>query len=162
MAKKKVGTSNIVLLVAALLAVVAIFMMLAPGITATPKIGEKTSVSGFKLMFGSEKGHDFNFVMFLSLIFSIVGLVGVVLALLLKGKIGNFLAIGGFLLAGIFYFLFRAVYPMSVGDDAWKIMEALIKADAMKLSLGIGAIMAGILSILAALASAAATFALKN
>ncbi len=31
MAKKKVGTSNIVLLVAALLAVVAIFMMLAPG-----------------------------------------------------------------------------------------------------------------------------------
>lgn len=30
MAKKKVGTSNIVLLVAALLAVVAIFMMLAP------------------------------------------------------------------------------------------------------------------------------------
>ena len=162
MAKKKVGLGNIIMLVAALLGVVAIFMMLAPGITAKPKVGDSSSISGFKVMFGSEDGHSFNFVMFLSLIFTVVGLVGVVLSILLKGKIGNFLAIGGFLLAGIFFLLFRAVYSMGVDDTAWKIMDAMIDAGAMKLSLGVGAIMAGIFSILAALASAAATFAFKK
>lgn len=166
MAKKKVSTANIVMLVAALLGVVAILMLFAPGVTSkTASVlgkSQKTSVSGFKLMFGTEDGGKFNFVMFLTLIFAIAGLVGVVLSLLLNGKIGNFLAIGGFLLAGIFFFVFRAAYPMCMSDDAWKITEALIDSGALKLSLGIGAIMGGILSILAALAAAAATFAIKK
>lgn len=161
MAKAKVKTGAIVMLVAALLGVVAILMMLAPGITVGHKLTDKTeSISGFALMFGSEEGHNFNFMMFLSLIFAIVGLAGVLLSFMLKGKIGGFMAIAGFLLAGIFFFLFRAVYPMSMenGADVIKAAEAF----GTTFSLGIGAIMAGIFSILAALASAAATFAFKK
>jgi len=93
-------------------------------------------------------------------------------------KLGNFLALGGFLLAGIFFFLFRAVFPMGVGDMTINGTTVLSGKDAIKaleegvsifgvttkttFSLGVGAIVAGILSIIAALASAAATFALKK
>lgn len=180
--KKKFGVSSIVLAVAALLGLVAIFMMFAPGIKSTATVlnqeASTATISGFKVMFGSEDGYSFNFMMFLSLIFVVIGLVGVVLSFLLKSKIGNYLAIGGFLLAGIFFFLFRAVFPMGIKDMAIGGTKVLSGKDAIKaleegitifgvttkttFSLGIGAIMAGILSILAALASAAATFAFKK
>ncbi len=168
MAKKNVKTGQIAMLVAALLGIVAILLMFAPGVTVVPKIGkDSASWSGFQIMFGSsEKAGGitvetlkFNFVAFLALIFTIVGLVGVVLSLLLKGKLGGFLAIVGFLLAGIFFFLFKTVLSMNFenGKDVIKLIE--LGAD---IKLGVGAIIAGILSILAALASAAATFAFKK
>lgn len=178
MAKKKVNTGNIVMLVAALLGVAAIFMMFAPGITAKV-VGDSiigkaesdtTNYSGFKVMFG-EKDTPFNFniMMFLAFIFTLVGIAGVILSILLKGKIGGFLAVVGFLLAGIFFFLFRAVLPIGFegGKDAIDALEKGLGVTGLasvktKFSLGVGAIMAGIFSILAALASAAATFALKK
>lgn len=165
MAKKGVKTSQIVLLVAALLGIVAILMLLAPGITSTTKVLTKdvtSSSTGFELIFATEDGMNFNIVMFLSFMFAVIGIVGAVLAFVLKGKIGNFIAMAAFLVAGIMFFLFRATYSVTVGEDAYKIIEAAVKSGATKLSLGVGAIMAGILSILASLATAAATFALKK
>lgn len=177
--KKKVKTGNIVQLVAALLGVVALLMMFMPGVSwKTVLLGKEVAsdgINGFKMMFGGEIGGDFkyelqfNFMAFMSFVFLLVGLAGVILSLLLKGKIGAFLAIGGFLLAGIFFFLYRAVLPMSfkditIGSTTISGKDAL---DAMKelgttFSLGIGAIMAGILSLLASAASAVATFVIKK
>ena len=180
--KGKNKTGQIVMLGAALLGLVAIFLMFAPGITSKAIVANRetgtSSISGFKLIFGTEDGYKFNFMMFLSLIFTAVGIVGAILGGLLNMKLGNFLALGGFLLAGIFFFLFRAVFPMGVGDMAINGTTVLSGKDAIKaleegvsifgvttkttFSLGVGAIVAGILSIVAALASAAATFALKK
>ncbi len=161
MASKKVQNGKIIMFVAALLGLAAILMLLAPGITAKSNLVDKTSsVSGFKVMFGGD-GTDFNFMMFLSLIFAVVGILGAVLSFVLKGKLGGLLAIAGFLLAGIFFFCFRAFYPMGVEGGA-EGLDVLEKLTGVKFTLGIGAILAGIFSLLAALASAAATFAVKK
>lgn len=179
MAKKKVGTSKIVMAVAALLGVVTFFLLLAPGVSWKYVLASKTvddgAISCFKLMFGGtlfkvasyEAKLGFNFVAFLAFLFLLVGLVGVVLSFLLKGKLGGILAVAGFLLAGIFLFLCKAVLPMSIEDassvvkDGGDFLDALEKVG-FDFSLGAGAIVGGILSILAALASAAATFACKK
>lgn len=172
--KSKVKTGQIVMLGAALLGLVAVLLMFAPGISWKSEILGKTvadgNISGFKVMFGTEDGMKFNFMMLLSLIFAVVGILGAILGGLLNMKLGNFLALGGFLLAAIFFFLFRAVLPMSIKDMAIGGTTLLSGKDALEAlekigttySLGVGAIVAGILSIVAALASAAATFALKK
>lgn len=180
--KSKVKTGQIVMLGAALLGLVAVLLMFAPGITSKAIVANKevgtSSLSGFKLIFGTEDGYKFNFMMLLSVIFAVVGIVGAILGGLLNMKLGNFLALGGFLLAALFFFLFRAVFPMGIKDMAIGGTTVLSGKDAIKaleegvsvlgittkttFSLGIGAIIAGILSIIAALASAAATFALKK
>lgn len=155
----KVKKSQICLIAAAVLGVVAFCMLFLSGVdTTVMKMTEGTSA--FKLIFATEDGMKFNIIMFLSFVFLVVGLVGVVLSFVLKGKIGKLLAIVGFAVAGILFFLFNAVFSMSVegGADAIKIVEAM----GGKFSLGIGAIMAGILSLVAAVASAVATFAIKD
>lgn len=188
--KSKFGLSGIVMCVAALLGVVAIIMMAAPGVAwkndAGNKLGEligqkdaaSGSFGGFALMFGGKAAElggttinfKFNIVTFLPFVFLLVGIVGVILSVLLHMNFGKYLAIGGFLLAGIFFFLFNAALPMSIQDvtaggkvvaTGKEQIETLEKLG-FAFSLGVGAIVAGVLSILAALASAAATFALKK
>lgn len=164
---KKSNMSMFVMLGAALLGVVAILLLLAPAVSLTGKVSGKTfSFNGFKLMFGGDIDVEgfkigemkFNFVAFLGLIFAVAGLVGALLSALLKMKFGGFMAIAGFLLAGIFFFLFKAVLPMNFenGKDTMELLEAVYNV-----KLGAGAIVAGILSILSALMSGAATFVLK-
>lgn len=171
MAKKKTNTASLVFLVAAVLGIAAILLMFAPGVTMGHKVAKETSsFSGFKIMFGGELANvqgfsvgelKFNFVAFLAFVFTLVGIAGVLLSLLLKGKIGGFLAIGGFLLAGIFYFLFNATFSINLGEKGSEAIELMENLGAT-FSLGIGAIIAGICSIVAALASAAAAFAIKK
>lgn len=159
---KKFGLGKILACVAAVLGLVAFFMMFAPA--ATYKVLNTTeSYSGSQLAFGAkaESGFGtasaevlkFSFMNFLTYLLVIVGIVFTVLAFL--GKLGNISAIVAavcFLVAGIFFF---CAVPFCVpavenADLAKKAKEAL--------SLGAGAIVGGIFSIIAALASCATLF----
>lgn len=161
MAKKKVGNASIAMFAAALFGVLAICMLFASALKVSGGGKSGSLGTGFEFVFATQDGLKFNFMMFLPFLLTIVGIAGVVLSFVLKSKLGGFLAVAAFLVAGIFFFLFRATLSISVGDDGYKIIETTEKLGA-KYGLGIGAIMAGIFGILASLASAAATFVLKK
>lgn len=161
MAKKaKFSIGKIVAAVAALLGVVAIIMLAAPGVTYT--IGDKTtSYSCAQVTFGySEKLQSlstevfkFSFGNFLTYLLLLVGIVFAVLALLGKlGKIAPLAAAVAFVVAAILFFCTAAMCVP--GND---IVEAMKE----KFALGAGAIVGGVLSILSALASASTLFLKK-
>ncbi len=161
--KNKVKTNDLVYFLSAVLRIAAIFLLLAPGITKSITVAGHTtsdSTSGFALMFGTGDGAKFNVMMFIALVCSIVGVVGVILSFVLKNKkIGKFIAFVGFIAAGVLYFMFRAFYPMCMENG--KQVIATAEALGFKFKLGAGAIVAGVLSLLSGLGIAASVFMKK-
>lgn len=159
---KKFGLGKILACVAAVLGLVAFFMMFAPaaGIKDTD-----TAYTGANLAFGCKEfvgvgslGKDvevfkFSFMNFLTYLLVIVGIVFAVLAFLGKlGKISAIVAAVCFLVAGIFFFC-AVPFCAPATDNA-----ELAKKAKEGLSLGAGAIVGGIFAIISALASCATLF----
>lgn len=158
---KKFGLGKILACVAAVLGLVAFFMMFAPA--AKYEVLKQTETySGANLAFGytakvagsgTAQVWKFSFMNFLTYVLVIVGIVFAVLSLLGKlGKISAIVAAVCFLVAGIFYF---CAIPFSV--SAIENAELAKKAKE-GLSLGAGAIVGGIFAIISALASCATLF----
>ena len=173
MAKKKglkLDLGMILCGAAALLGLVAICMLFAPNLTKTVTIlGKSNTVeySGLETVFGKEHVYDsswgemesqpFNFS-FLSLLPYLLALVGVVFAVLAAlgklGKIAPIVAAACFVVAAVFFFIAIPTCVLNVSDK-------LSKDDISKLKeayeLGAGVIVAGVFSIVAALAVVAPT-----
>lgn len=162
MAKKvKISLSLILSAVAALLGIVAVIMLAAPGISYTLEVlGQKntTSYSLANLTFGYEKGgFAFSFMNFVPFLLVVAGIVLCALTALKGGKITAFVAAGCFLVAGILFFCCKQLIVFNTGDLTGEAKDAaveLAKAAIKEFKLGAGAIMAGILSILSAVACA--------
>lgn len=166
MAKKK--TKNLLGMLlpvaAALLAVVAFCMMFVPAVQRVSSISDKLIISytGAQVTFGyTEPNTDaailgFSFMNFVPYLLLLVGIAFSVLSVLGKlGKIAPIVSAACFLVAGILFFL--APQMMVYATDSKDLADGLKEG----LSLGAGAIVAGIMSILSALASAALLFANK-
>ena len=163
--KKYLTLGNILLCAAALLGLVAILLMFAPGITYTVEsLNETASYSGAKITFGYTAVENvpllgevkaelfkFSFMNFLTYLLALVGLVFAVLAILFKCKYIAPVAAGCFLLAGIFFFC--AVPFTQIGAD--NVIEE-------GYALGAGAIVSGVLSLLAAVLCALKAFVFKK
>ncbi len=164
---KKITTEHLVILIAMLFGIVSVMMLLAPCITKKTVLLDESVVNyymGFKLMFGMGDNLKFNYLMLFTLVFSAMGFVGVILSFALKEKrqkIGSLIAALGFLAAAVFFFLFRAVYPIGVegGASAIKTDETLSNA---KYRLGLGAILGGLFSLVASFTSLIATHGIKE
>lgn len=169
MAKKKVKINNLRLIlsaVAALFAVVAFFLMFAPAATFEV-VGTKGSYSGAQMTFGYTetttvpivgteiKSTVLNFS-FLNLLPYILLVAGIVFNFLNKFcKFSNFISAGCYVVAGVLFFLVIVMCAPNVEN------ADLVNSFKENLTLGAGAIVAGILSILAALASLSTLFIKK-
>lgn len=165
MAKKKGLNLGMILGgAAALLGLVAIFMLFVPNLT-TEVLDTTVEYSGLETVFGAEHkstvmGHevstaifDFSFLSFLPYLLVLVGVVLSVLAVLGKlGKIAPIAAAACFVVAAILFFI--AVPTCVLHNSADATAEQISKAKE-SLSLGAGVIVAGVLSIVAGLANAA-------
>ena len=164
----KLTKQKIVMIAAAALGVLAILLLLAPGVSVKTiggtllKPEEKwEGVSGFKVAFGSGDGAKFSFVLFLPFLLAIVGIALTVTSLFVDNTILKVVAAAVFVVAGIFFFMYLTFYPTLVENETGKkIIEEAIKNKGIKL--GVGAIMAGILSILAGAATCVGTFVIKK
>lgn len=157
--KKFFTLKNILLCVAAVLGLVAVLMMFAPALSGGKN--SDAAISGFKVAFGySEKTVlgdakvlNFSFMYFLAFLLALVGIVFAVLAFLGKlGKISAIVAAACFLVAGILFF---CAVPLCNPNFESK---ELVKAFKENVSLGAGAIVGGIFSIISALAACATLF----
>ena len=164
----KLTKSKLVMIAAAALGVLAILLLLAPGVSVKtvggslvkPEITWK-GVSGFKVAFAAEDGAKFSFVLFLPFLLTIVGIALTVTSLFVDNTILKVVAAAVFVVAGVFFFMYLTFYPTLVeNSQAKKIIEEAIKNKDIKL--GVGAIMAGIFSILAGAATCVGTFVIKK
>ena len=162
----KLTKSKIVMIVAAALGIVTIFMLLLAGLGASdaPKGADFPSV--FNMMFGTGdfygKGKlsvgTFNFLLFLPFLLLLVGIALSVVSLFVDNKILKIVAIACFVVAGIFFFLTKSLSPLSVKSDMRKLFKDTLKY----FKLGIGAILAGIMSLLSGVAACVGTFVIKK
>lgn len=171
MAKKKgLNLGKILVLVSIVLGVVALVMLVAPGFAPksdASKLGIE-SVALFKVVFGnSDSGLAFSFPLFLGVLLIVAGVVCSVLALLGKGgKIVSLVAAICFVAGGVLYFCTMGVYAVKVNDKlSGDLKDAAVKAAKeivnATYNLGIGAILGGILSILAGVAVVVPVFLKK-
>lgn len=135
----------------AVLGIVAIAMIFVVCVVTQPILTKTTGYTGIQIVFGFKEGSAevFKFS-FLGLLPYILSLGGIVLALLkIKGleKVLSFVAAGTFIVAAVFFF----ITPSTVQAD-----EMLLKI--LDLKLAVGAIVSGVLCILAAFASLASCF----
>ncbi len=161
MAKKKSSNlGKLLVLLSIVLGVVALVMLIAPGFSPNSK-ADKIGADGvalYKVVFGnSERKLAFSFPLFLGVLLIAAGVVCSVLALLGKGgKIVSLVAAISFIAGGVLYFCTMSVYAVDVGDLSGNLKDLAIKAAKEAVSavynLGIGAIIGGILSILAGVA----------
>ena len=161
MAKKKMKIAPLMSALATLLGLVAVIMLFVP------VLGVKdvdTTYTGLKVVFGYKEKvaiigdvtvFNFSFMNLLTYILALAGTVLSLLNLLAKkpNKLFSLLAMVAFVVSAVFFFC--TVSFTSVNEDASKIFD-LFGGDIKELfKLGVGAIVGGVLSILAALASAA-------
>ena len=161
----KLSLGKILTCVAAVLALVAFFMMFAPAATMEGLLGKTETLSGTDVTFGYESsgvkalGFSANIVTYILLV---AGIACAVLAFLGKGgNIVRIVAAACFVVAGVFFFCsiaFASFYPEMDGGAA---KDKLVEALKEKLSLGVGSIVGGILSILSAVAVALPIFLKK-
>lgn len=162
---KKLSLGKIVAIAATVLGVVALIMLFVPQLAYKSATGfdKGDPLTGLQITFGySEKDVailNFSFGNLLTYILLIVAIVFAVLALLGKlGKIAPIVSAACFVLAGVFFFCAQAFTVVNVGkltgDGANAVREAFNKTH----TLGAGAIVGGILSILAGGAMAAKIF----
>ena len=171
MAKKKGLNLGMILCgAAALLGLVAFFMLFATNLTAEA-LDTKVEYSGLETVFGAAHksvvlGKEveteifkFSFLSLLPYLLALVGVVMAVLAALGKlGKIAPIVSAACFVVAAILFFIAVATCVLNVSDKATADDISKMKEG---LSLGAGVIVAGVLSILAGLASGA-TLVLKK
>lgn len=177
MAKKKGLKLNLSLILcgaAALLGLVAVFMLFAPNLTREYTfLTNSTTVeySGLEVVFGKERVYDydwiqleskpfnFSFLSFLPYILALVGVVFAVLAALGKlGKIAPIASAACFVVAAVLFFIAVPTCVLNVPDKTTAEQISKLKEN---YALGAGVIVAGVFSIVAALASAA-TLVLKK
>lgn len=163
--KKFLTLGNILVCCGAVLALVSILLMFAPAISMTVSVVKESvtsSYTGVQVAFGyteaSKIAKDgipilkFSFGNFLPYLLALVGIVFAVLAILGKlGKISGFVASGCFLVAGVLFF---CALPMTIPASEANLLK--------EYTLGLGAIFAGILSVLAAALCAVPAFIKKN
>lgn len=161
--KKKISLALILSAVAALLGIVTIVMLAAPGITYTADLvvtKTTTTFSMAQLTFGNKDGgFAFSFMNFLPFLLVLAGIALCVITALKGNKFTAFIAAVCFLAAGILFFCCKQLVVFDTGDLSGEAKDAAIevlKAGIKEFKLGVGAILAGILSILAAIASAGA------
>lgn len=147
--KKNKNVALAVSAIAVLLGVVAIVMMFVPS------IGEKTldwSFTGMEATFGCEKNIlglsgtvlEFSTMNLISYILVAGGVVFTILGALGRGsKFAGFIAAGAFVVAGVFFFLMPQYTILS--DTA----KGLLDLAGKKLTLGAGAIVSAVCSLLA-------------
>jgi hypothetical protein len=145
------------------LAIVALCMIFAPAATNSDA---NVSYTGANLIFGYSSKTTilgktittkvFNFsANFVTFILLVVGIVALVLALLgVYKKITAIVGFAALLVAGIFYFLMIQFCVPDAGSFTGDAAAEVVKTVKENLTLGAGAIVGGILSILAALCSA--------
>lgn len=167
MAKKKANKqiNAIVAFVAAVLGVAAICMMFLPAIGIKDT---DTTYTGMQVAFGYTEVtklpivgteikatyFNFSFMNLLTYLLALVGVVFSVLAALGKGsKFANFVAAAAFGVAGVFFFL--TVQYSIPNTDIQKIFTSLGGDIKNSLTLAYGAIVGGVLSLVAALANLA-------
>ncbi len=161
MAKKKLDLGKILCGVAAVFGLVAFLMLFASNIVCDLQELGKVEYSGLHTVFGAEYkstvlGHEtstkvfeFSFLGFLPYLLALVGIAFSVLALLGKlGKISPIVAAACFVVAAILFFL--APQTCVLADNAEK-PEKFYEV----YKLGAGAIVAGVFSIISALATGA-------
>lgn len=144
-------------IIAIVLGVLAIIMIFLPALKLTAG-SESETYSGLKATFGYKESYGgisvtifkFSFGNLLTYILVIVGIVFAVLAMLGKlGKIAAIVAAVAFLVAGILFFL--ATKMISGAEGVSETIDAYG-------SLGIGAILGGIICIIAAIISVVPVF----
>ena len=159
--------------VAILLGVVAIIMLVAPGLA--PKSDYKDlgaeSYSMANITFGKTfalgTGFGFSFLNLLTYILIVAGIVCTVVALLGKGgKIVPIVAAVLFVVAGVLYFCAQQMYTIKLpdgisGDAADKAKDAAKEQLNEVYTLGAGAIVGGIIAILAGCAAIVPVFLKK-
>ncbi|MCH5147733.1 MAG: hypothetical protein J1G05_00030 [Clostridiales bacterium] len=149
---------------AALLGLVAFFMLFAPNLVSEV-LNVKTEYSGLETVFGAAHkstvlGKEveteifkFSFLSFLPYLLALVGVAMAVLAALGKlGKIAPIVSAACFVVAAILFFIAVPTCVLNLPDKATA--DDISKAKEVY-SLGAGVIVAGVLSIIAALANAA-------
>lgn len=178
MAKKKAkfGLGSIIAGVACLLGLVALVMIFVPQLNYLNKtsLGEGQSLNGLKITFGysettevlgkevTAKILNFSFGNFLTYILVIVGMVFAVLAMLGKlGKIAPIVACAAFVVAGVLFFLALPMTSVYVGDATGDAASKIVEAFRESFKLGAGAIVGGVMAILAGLASLSTMFIKK-
>lgn len=164
--KKKTQSLNKILLALAALLGVASFCMMFVSAAIIPDTDY--AYTGANLTFGYKQSlvnyeyvlFNFSFMNLLTYILVVVGVVFAVLAVLGKlGKIAPLVASVAFLVAGIFFFCSIAFCALNENFDNFtsgltSIFSGTKKSGKDILSLGAGAIVGGVLSLLAMLASA--------
>lgn len=166
MAKKKsIDFGKIAAMLSVLLGIVAIIMMFVPSVAI--KDSEST-YTGLQVTFGHKKNDvtyfDFSFMNMLTYILVLVGILFAMLSILGKGsKFAAFISAAAFLVAGIFFFCEVAFCVPN------KDMEGIISGIAGifgekasikdSLTLGAGAIVGGIVSLLSTLGMGYKAFA---
>ncbi len=165
----KLNLSKILAVAAAVLGLIAILMMFAPMAVSESVVG-KTEYTGLNTIFGAKYKSEvlgqtietevfkFSFVNFLPLILALVGLVCSVMAILGKGgKVVSVVGAVAYLAAGIIFFC-AVQGVVFAGEPSKEMVKELKKA----LDLGAGAIVAGIFSVISAIASAAGCLLAKK
>lgn len=162
--KKYLTLGNLLACGAAVLGLVSLFMLLAPALGINDS---ETTFTGAQVAFGyveTSKGllgnietqvFNFSFMCFLPYLLALAGVVLAVLSVFVNCKYIAPVAGVLFLVAGIFFFL--ALPFCSVGDGFTKFFNLLGGDVKEMLSLGAGAIVAGVLSLLSALLCLAKT-----
>ena len=160
----KKNLNKILIGVSILFAVVAIILLVAPGITlkseykALTDYGVKESYSMANITFGYKESVEgasyevfkFAFGNLLTYILIVGGIVCAVLAILGKGgKIVPFVCAGLFLVGGVLYLCAGKLLVLAIEDSGYY-------------TIGIGSILGGVFSILAACAVCVTVFLKKN
>lgn len=161
--KKKISLAVILSAVAVLLGIVTVVMLSAPAISYTVELlGQKatTTYSMAQLTFGyKEAFFTFSFMNLLPFLLAAAGIVLCVITALKGNKFTAFIGAVCFLTAGILFFCCKQLIVFDTGDATGEIKDLAIEGYKKlyePFKLGIGAILAGILSILASVASAGA------
>lgn len=147
------------------LAVLVIIMGFLPGVVYTPENGDPTSYSLFQVTFGAKLSEgglgslvsgssviNFSFLALLAMLFP---LIGAVVCLLVKGKLGGLIATICFLSASILFFFIPTV--SSITSEVSSVIGNSSNTENFKdlgFALGVGPILAAIFSIFGTLGSA--------
>ena len=152
MAKKKTNVGTILGAVAVVLGIVAVCMFFLTSVKVVTKILNVTSTTEFHgkdVVFGLEDYAGFSFMNLLPYILVIVGVVFAIAALVAKknAKMFDYIAGIAMVVAGVLFFITAGFTQWTEGYR--NLLDLGIKAETTTVSLGIGAIISAITSILA-------------
>ncbi|MBD5632099.1 MAG: hypothetical protein HDP34_02570 [Clostridia bacterium] len=166
--KSKISLGKIVACVAAVLGLAAIIMLFVPQLSYKSVTGldKGDSLNGLKITFGYKEKDvailNFSVGNFLTYVLALVGVVFAVLAVFGKlGKIAPIVSAAAFIVSGVFFFCAHTFMMVNVGKLTGDAAAAVSDTFKGLYTLGAGAIVGGILSLLAGLAMAAKLFIKK-